>query len=275
MSYANLQHKGIKRKDTSNVITVKRDAKRIRQVATSAASSSVSTIICSSCQQEGHKSARSRECRNYNLKLTELIPTKLGSSNYQRYTVSIPFSSFCKDTRNKVNSLEKIKDILGFIREVILKTQLFINYFIIKHPNKLTNGFFDQNFWYTISIIVRGYPDPAKIKFTLKKYRNKRNEKPNEEDSLDVDQLTNSFVELSTTVDHSLFVAENKLKNYGQSLSTACETIATTYNNYDIENYESIICNYFICILNKKYSISDKSFNTFFLSQIFILTCVY
>jgi hypothetical protein len=187
MSYANLQHKGIKRKDTSNVITAKRDAKRIRQVATSVASSSASAIIYSSCQQEGHKNARSRECRNYNLKLTELIPTKLGSSNYQRYTVSIPFSSFCKETPNKANSLEKIKDISGFTREVILKAQLFINYFIIKHPNKLTNDFFDQNFWYTISITVRGDSDPSKIKSTLERCRNKRKERPNEEGNLDVD----------------------------------------------------------------------------------------
>ncbi|KAI8073508.1 uncharacterized protein B0P05DRAFT_580265 [Gilbertella persicaria] len=35
-------------------------------------------------------------------------------------------------------------------------------------------------------------------------------------------------------------------KNYGQVLSTACETIATCYNNYYIENSENIISNYLI-----------------------------
>ncbi|ORE03062.1 hypothetical protein BCV72DRAFT_316222, partial [Rhizopus microsporus var. microsporus] len=51
----------------------------------------------------------------------------------------------------------------------------------------------------------------------------------------------------------SLFVEENGLKNYGQSLSAACKTVATSYNNYYIENFENIICNYFIYILKRKY----------------------
>ncbi|RCH89815.1 hypothetical protein CU097_010872 [Rhizopus azygosporus] len=75
----------------------------------------------------------------------------------------------------------------------------------------------------------------------------------NEED-LDADQLTSSFVYLSSsTTNGSLFVEENGLRNYGQSLSTACETVTTSYNNYYIENFENIICNYFIYSLRRKY----------------------
>ncbi|KAI8980985.1 hypothetical protein BDB01DRAFT_851402 [Pilobolus umbonatus] len=44
------------------------------------------------------------------------------------------------------------------------------------------------------------------------------------------------------------------LKNYGQSLSAACETVATTYNNYYTENFENIICIYFIYALRTQYS---------------------
>ncbi|PHZ13402.1 uncharacterized protein RHIMIDRAFT_305406 [Rhizopus microsporus ATCC 52813] len=132
-----------------------------------------------------------------------------------------------------------------------MKAQLFVNYFILKHPNKLTNDFFEQNFWYTISKIVRAGPD--KIKSILEDYRNRRKERSDEE-NLDVDQLTNAFVFLSsTTTNGSLFVEENGLKNYGQSLSAACETVALSYNNYYIENFENIICNYFIYILKRKY----------------------
>ncbi|GAA5807293.1 hypothetical protein MFLAVUS_000650 [Mucor flavus] len=65
--------------------------------------------------------------------------------------------------------------------------------------------------------------------------------------------LTSSFVELSATMNGSLFVSENGLKNYGQSLSTACETVATTYNNYYVENFENMICNYFIYTLKTEY----------------------
>ncbi|KAI7899815.1 uncharacterized protein BX663DRAFT_563531 [Cokeromyces recurvatus] len=73
------------------------------------------------------------------------------------------------------------------------------------------------------------------------------------EQNLDMVQLTSSFVELSATLNGSLFVPENRLKNYGQFLPTACETIATTYNNYYVENFENIICNYFIYTLRAKY----------------------
>ncbi|ORE04606.1 hypothetical protein BCV72DRAFT_312482 [Rhizopus microsporus var. microsporus] len=211
-----------KRKDTFDVIKAKKDGKRRHQAAISETPSSTN----------------------------ELLQIKLGS-NHQRYTVSIPFASFCRETPKKANSLEKIKTISGFIREAILKSQLFVNYFILKHPNKLTNGFFEQNFWHTISRIVRAGPD--KIKSILVDYRNRRKERPNEE-NLDVDQLTNSFVYLSSTTTHgNLFVEENGLRNYEQSLSTACETVATSYNNYYIENFEDIICNYFFYTLKRKY----------------------
>ncbi|ORE06558.1 hypothetical protein BCV72DRAFT_120817, partial [Rhizopus microsporus var. microsporus] len=220
----NSRRTGTKRKDTSDTIKAKKGVKRRRQAATSEAPSSTSRVVCSSCQEEGHKSARSRACRNYNLKLK---------------------------APKKANSLEKIKAISGFVREVIMKAQLFVNCFILKHPNKLTNDFFEQNFWYTISKIVRAGPD--KVKSILEDYRNRRKERSDEE-NLDVDQLTNAFVFLSsTTTNGSLFVEENGLKNYGQSLSAACETVALSYNNYYIENFENIICNYFIYILKRKY----------------------
>ena len=73
-----------------------------------------------------------------------------------------------------------------------------------------------------------------------------------------MDQLASSFVNLSATINGSLFVSENGLKNYGQSLSTACETVATTYNNYYIENFENIIFNYFIYTLKTEYPVNNE-----------------
>ncbi len=71
-------------------------------------------------------------------------------------------------------------------------------------------------------------------------------------------QLTSSFVELSATINGSLFVTENRLKDYGQSLLTTCETVATTYNDYYVENFENIISNYFIYTLRTKYPVSSE-----------------
>ncbi|KAG2208537.1 hypothetical protein INT47_010233 [Mucor saturninus] len=237
-----------KRKDSPNVIVAKKSTKRSRQASTSAAAFSSSK--CSSCQEEGHNSARSRQCKNYNLNISELLQIKLGP-NYQRYTLSVPFDTFCFNTQNKTSSLKKIKDISSFIREVLFKAQLFVNFFILQHPTKLTNDFFEQNFWYTISRVIRGSSN--EVRSILQAYKDKKKERPAGQ-NLDVAQLISSFAELSATMNGNLFVPENGLKNYGQSLSTACETVATTYNNYYIENFENIICNYFIYALKTKYA---------------------
>ncbi|KAI7884443.1 uncharacterized protein EV154DRAFT_554865 [Mucor mucedo] len=87
-------------------------------------------------------------------------------------------------------------------------------------------------------------------------YKDKKKERPAGQ-NLDLPQLISSFAGLSATMNGNLFVPENGLKNYGQSLSTACETVATTYNNYYIENFENIICNYFIYALKTKYAVNN------------------
>ncbi|GAN09642.1 hypothetical protein MAM1_0280c09173 [Mucor ambiguus] len=78
-----------KRKDPPALITAKRNAKKSRRASTSAASSSKNN--CSSCQEEGHSSARSSLCKNYNPKLPEHLRMRLGS--HQRYTLCVPFDS--------------------------------------------------------------------------------------------------------------------------------------------------------------------------------------
>ncbi|GAA5813215.1 hypothetical protein MFLAVUS_006689 [Mucor flavus] len=153
-------------------------------------------------------------------------------SNKESSTTQTP-----KRTSTKRKDSPTVKDISGFIREILFKAQLFVNFFILQHPTNLTNDFFDQNFWYTITRVIRGSSDE---------------ERPADQ-NLDVALLASSFVELSATTNGSLFVPENGLKNYGQSLSAACETVVTTYNNYYIENFENIICNYFIYALRTKY----------------------
>ncbi|GAA5807445.1 hypothetical protein MFLAVUS_000806 [Mucor flavus] len=140
-----------------------------------------------------------------------------------KYTLSVPFDTFCNNTLNKASSLEKVKDISGFIREALFNAQLFVNFFILQHPTKLTNDFFDQIFWYTISRVIRGSSD--KVRPILQAYKDKKNERPADQ-NLDVVLLTSSFVELSAAMNGSLFVPENGLKNYGLSLSAACETNA-------------------------------------------------
>ncbi|KAI8092428.1 uncharacterized protein B0P05DRAFT_577272 [Gilbertella persicaria] len=64
--------------------------------------------------------------------------------------------------------------------------------------------------------------------------------------SYHIPYLHETWDELNDSDDIDLLVKIQGIKNYGQVLSTACETIATCYNNYYIENFENIISNYFI-----------------------------
>lgn len=80
---------------------------------------------------------------------------KLSKSDLVNAAVGIlylfPLSGYVKPSTQRDNSLQEIKTISAFIREVLFKAQIFVNYFILKYPQDLTNSFFDKNFWYTIT----------------------------------------------------------------------------------------------------------------------------
>lgn len=71
-----------------------------------------------------------------------------------------------------------------------------------------------------------------------------------------IPQLNETWNELQNSDNIDLRVNIQGLKNYGQALSDACETVATCYNNYYIENFENIISNYFIYKLRSSFDVS-------------------
>ncbi|GAA5808492.1 hypothetical protein MFLAVUS_001883 [Mucor flavus] len=193
--------------EVENFIILKKRAKLEKVKADSKKESSTTQTLkrkCSTTTKRKDAPTSAKRSRQANISATssskKLLKIKLGTT-YQRYTLSTPFDTFCNNTLNKASSLEKVKEISGFIREAL--------------------GSSDK-------------------------------ERPADQ-NLDVVLLASSFVELSATMNGSLFVPKNGLKNYGQSLSAACETVATTYNNYYTENFENIICNYFIYALRIKF----------------------
>ncbi|EIE86300.1 hypothetical protein RO3G_11011 [Rhizopus delemar RA 99-880] len=48
----------------------------------------------------------------------------------------------------------------------------------------------------------------------------------------------------------NLTVARDGISNYGQVIATTCETIATSCNNYYVENFQNIAANYFIYMIS-------------------------
>ncbi|KAG2194569.1 hypothetical protein INT47_006528, partial [Mucor saturninus] len=197
------------------------------------ASSSSSTLICKSCDTSGHSSARSKLCPNHNYTLQELIEKDIGAK-YQRYTISIPLKGFLNETDDDD---DRLQDLSSFLRLVLFKAQIFVNDYILQYPNNLSNEFFQQNFWYSLCRVVC---KQLSIKDFQLKYAT-------------IHYLEDAWMELNNLEGVNLNVEKDGLKNYGQVLATACETTATCYNNYYIENFQNIICNYFIYMIFKEF----------------------
>lgn len=84
-------------------------------------------------------------------------------NSYQLYTVSLTLKSFIKLDEEDPNKLERYQERIivqsSFLREVVYKAQLLINYYILDNANNvenLSNDIFDKNFWYRICRLIYG-----------------------------------------------------------------------------------------------------------------------
>ncbi|GAA5811239.1 hypothetical protein MFLAVUS_004671 [Mucor flavus] len=119
----------------------------------------------------------------------------------------------------------------------MFKVKIFINYYILKYPENLVNDFFQQNFWYSLCRVVC---KQLSVQEFQAKYTH-------------IQHLEDLWTELNGYQNVDLIVEKEGLTNYGQVLSSACETTATCYNNYYIENFENIICNYYIYMIRREF----------------------
>ncbi|CAO3670036.1 unnamed protein product [Rhizopus stolonifer] len=170
------------------------------------ASSSTSTLICKSCGTGGHSSTRSKLCPNHNFTLQELIEQDIGNK-YERYMISLrlkPFLNETDDNDQLEKAVDKIKSLSDFLRIVMFKAQVFINYYIIKYPQNLPKEFFQQNFWYLLCRVVC---EQLSVSAFQSKYTN-------------VYYLEDLWTELNSLENINLIVAKDGLRNYGQVLAT-------------------------------------------------------
>ncbi|KAI7896149.1 uncharacterized protein EV154DRAFT_535887 [Mucor mucedo] len=68
-----------------------------------------------------------------------------------------------------------------------------------------------------------------------------------------IPHLAEVWDELNGVEGVNLTVDKGNLTLYGQVVSSACESIATCYKNYYIENFENIIANYFIYMIRQAF----------------------
>lgn len=117
---------------------------------------------------------------------------------------------------------------------------MFINFCILTNVQALTAVIFEQNFWYRVCRVIYGRLTTEELQELY----------PN------LENLVQSYQNLIQMNGVDLHVALNGITNYGEVVSSACETIATCYNNYYVENFESILVKYFIYIIRANYRAS-------------------
>ena len=173
---------------------------------------------------ESSKSAQTRVIRDETI--NQRIYRIFGGQ-YEYYSIKIPLKSVIRPGYSDT-FINKVKIISAFNREVIFKAQLFVNYYIITNClTTIPNEIFTQNFWYSICMLIFGNLSSQELQA---KYSSVLN-------------LAHAFDQYFQDYPLSIRPLAG-LKGYSQCLSAACITVATTYNNYYVENYEEKLIQY-------------------------------
>jgi len=170
--------------------------------------------------------------------------------SYQRYTTSLTLESFISPDEEEPNKLERYQERIirqsSFLREVIYKAQILINYYILNNADNfetLSNDIFDKNFWYRICRLIYCNITIEEVQRLYPRLSN----------------IETVFNDLQGLENVNLLVEKGDLVGYGQIVSSACDTVATAYNNFYVENYETYIGNYFIYRLKVAYTVSNQT----------------
>lgn len=182
-----------------------------------AAEEDPSQSICFSCNLPGHNSARSKACSNYKPTKAEELQVLLGD-NATCCTRKIKLKTIIREEYKQVMS-SKIQTVSEQVRNIMIRAQLFVNYYLISHSNNraVDKKVFTQNFWYAITQLV------------LQKAPNQK--------FLPSDCLEswNSFSSRFNVTYKMVPV----INGYSHCVSAACIAMATTYSSNIVECFEA------------------------------------
>lgn len=220
---------------TSSKRKAKQDdnTKRLKKIAKythEGAAEDLDQLICSSCGRRGHRTARSKECPNYKPTKVEELQALLGD-NVTTFTRKVRFEKIIREEyRNQI--LTKVKRVSDQLRNIMIRAQLFVNYYIITHSNTVVDKkVFSQNFWYAVTQLV------LKIE---------PNAKHLPSDLLDSWRSFSSRFQVT-------YEMQPKVEGYSQCISAACVTMATAYCNNIVEVFESRLKAYILYNIMKNF----------------------
>ena len=211
-----------KRKQTQETKNDKKKAK----LGESSSSNQSDDLICVKCKQPGHVNGRSALCAERGERKSDVLKHNLGN-DYRAFSRRTSFNKAVNDEYKNILN-EKNVNACSTVRNLVFKTKLFVNYYIIKKHNDADDAnprkcipapkcVFTQNFWYTVIQMVNGQAPTSK------------KELPDE-----FAELLNEFKTDNPTFAHSVSLTPG----VSQCITEVSTEIATSYNNAIVENFE-------------------------------------
>ncbi|KAI8971607.1 hypothetical protein BDF20DRAFT_825415 [Mycotypha africana] len=147
---------------------------------------------------------------------------------------------------------ENIIKLAEFTRQVVYRAQLFVNYYITDNYETTTGHpyLYEQNFWYSICKLILG-----------KRVRNRQYM------GMSVTLAFDDFKSKFPTIVYSL--KTHPVKGYSDSLAAACVTLATTYSNFIVENFENRLKHYARTCLKHLFPVSHDRIHNNCSSRVF------
>ena len=126
--------------------------------------------------------------------------------------------------------LERVQALSKILRAIVVKTQLFVNFYFLDHQDTVDPFCFTQNFFYSVMQLVMG----------------KEITSNNDKFPSDVRHSWNRYkIYLTETQGLAVLETISQRTRISDVLTEACVTLATAYHNHIVENFSGRLCTFF------------------------------
>ncbi|KAH8555928.1 hypothetical protein BGW37DRAFT_479107, partial [Umbelopsis sp. PMI_123] len=180
---------------------------------------------CPSCNSTEHSSTRSKLCPFHSKSTDELLEEAVGK-NFERFTRKWPFESVVRSTYRQPLHDAVIK-LSGYLRSVVIRSHILANAYLLDLQGNIPPPiFFFSKLLYTVMQIVLNKPVTTTNRL------------------IPVDALQNVWTSLTRQHPSLNSPPQITLRRSVDVLTEAAVTLATTYSNHIVLNFEQRVKNY-------------------------------
>jgi hypothetical protein len=179
---------------------------------------------CRTCGKPGHSSSRSKLCELHTKSTEELLEEAVGKS-FERFTRKCTFDSVVKiQYRQALHAA--VVQLSEFLRSVVIRSHLLANAYLLEQQGDIPPAFFSQNCFYSIMQIVLN----RRVTTTNRLFP--------------VNALRNVWASLTERHPSLNSPPPTTLRRTSDVLADACITLAASYSNHIVLNFEQRVKNY-------------------------------